>query len=66
MKIPNKQGLQKISINHSSDIDFKDYLNVYKKSPLKLHSFLANDTTFGSGNLFHKIRDKTLQYRKQY
>ena len=25
MKIPNKRELQKIALNHSSDIDFKDF-----------------------------------------
>ena len=30
MKIPNKQELQNIAINHLSDIDFKDFMNFYK------------------------------------
>ena len=30
MKIPNKRKLQQISFNLSSDIDFKDYMNLYK------------------------------------
>ena len=32
MKIPNKRELQQIALNHSSDIDFKDFMNIYKKS----------------------------------
>ena len=31
MKILNKQGLQQIAFNHSSDIDFKGFMNLYKK-----------------------------------
>ena len=31
MKIPNKRELQQIATNHSSDIDFKDFMNIYKK-----------------------------------
>ena len=31
MKIPNKWELQQIAFNHSSDIDFKDFMNIYKK-----------------------------------
>ena len=31
MKIPNKQELLQIALNHSSDIDFKDFMNFYKK-----------------------------------
>ena len=29
MKIPNKRELQQIALNHSPDIDFKDFLNIY-------------------------------------
>ena len=28
MNIPNKQELQQIAFNHSSDIDFKDIMNL--------------------------------------
>ena len=28
MTIPNKQELQQITFNHSSDIDFKDFINL--------------------------------------
>ena len=31
MKIPNKIELQQIAKSHSSDIDFKDFINIYKK-----------------------------------
>ena len=31
MKIPNKRELQQIDLNHSSDIDFKDFMKIYKK-----------------------------------
>ena len=31
MKIPNKRELQQIAVNHSSDIDFKDFMKVNKK-----------------------------------
>ena len=31
MKIPNKRELQQIALSHSSDIDFKDFMKVYKK-----------------------------------
>ena len=30
MKIPNKRELQQIASNHSSDIDFKDFMKLYK------------------------------------
>ena len=35
MKIPNKKELQQIAFNHSSDINFKDFMNLYKKCTAK-------------------------------
>ena len=32
MKISNKQELQQIAFNYSSDIDFKDFTNLYKNA----------------------------------
>ena len=51
MKISNKQELQKIAFNHSLDIDFKDFTNLYKTCTAKPSSFLVIDATFASGNL---------------
>ena len=31
MKIPNKREPQQIALNHSPDIDFKDFIKIYKK-----------------------------------
>ena len=45
MKIPNKRELQQIALNHSSDIDFKDFVKIYKKCTVEPYSFLVNDTT---------------------
>ena len=42
--------LQQIAISHSSDIDFKDFVNIYKKCTDKPYSFLVNDTTLASDN----------------
>ena len=39
MKIPNKRELQQIAFNHSSDIDFQDFINLYKKCTAKPYSF---------------------------
>ena len=51
MKIPNKRELQQIALNHSSDIDFKDFMNIYKKYTKEPYSFLVNVTTLPSDNL---------------
>ena len=50
MKIPNKRELQQVALNHSSDIDFKDFMKVYKKCTDKPYSFLVNDVTLESNN----------------
>ena len=50
MKIPNKRELQQIAFNHSSDIDFQDFMNLYKKCTAKPYSFLVIDTTLTSDN----------------
>ena len=39
MKISNKRELQQIALNHSSDIDFKDYMKVYKKCTAEPYFF---------------------------
>ena len=49
-KIPNKRELQQIAFNHSSDIDFKEFMNFYKKCAAKPYSFLVVDATLASGN----------------
>ena len=56
MKISSKKELHQIALNHSSDIDFKDFLNIYKKCTAEPYSFLVNDTTLPS--------DDPLRFRK--
>ena len=51
MKIPNKRELQQIATNHSSYIDFKDFIKIYKKCTSRPYSFLVNDTTLPSDDL---------------
>ena len=58
MKILNKREFQQIAFNHSSDIDFKDFMNLYKKYFAKLYIFLVIDATLASDE---KIRDEKLQ-----
>ena len=51
LKIPNKRELQQIAFHHSSDIDFKDFINIYKKYAAHQYSFLVIDATLASDNL---------------
>ena len=50
MKIPNKRELQQIALNHSSDINSKDFIKIYKKCTAEPYSFLVNDATLASDN----------------
>ena len=56
MKIPYKREFQQIALNYSSDIDFKDFITIYKKSTAEPYSFLVNDTTL--------LSDNPLRFRK--
>ena len=53
MKIPKKQELQQIAFNHSSDINFKNFMNLYKKCTAKPYSFLVIDATLALDNPSH-------------
>ena len=50
MKISNKRKLMQIAINHSSDINTKDFIEIYRKWTDKPYSFLVIDTTLPSNN----------------
>ena len=50
MKISNKRELQQIGLNHSSDINSKDFIKIYKKCTAKSYSCLVNDATLASDN----------------
>ena len=50
MNIRNKRGLQQIAFTHLSDIDFQDFMNLYKKSTTETYSCPVFDTTLPSNN----------------
>ena len=71
MKIHNKKELQQVAINHSADIDYKDFLKIYRnctKEPYSLkiyrnctkepYSFFTIDTTLPA--------DNPLRFRKNF
>ena len=61
MKIHNKRDLQQIAFSHSSDIDFRDFMNLYKRSTAKPCSFLVIDTILLSDNVLH-FRKNLLEF----
>ena len=56
-KIPNKSKLIQIAINHSSDINTKDFIEIYRKCTDKPYSRLVINTTLPSNN--------SLRFRKK-
>ena len=50
MEIPNKRDLKQVALLHSSDIDFNDFIKIYKKCTAEPYSFLINDTTLPPDN----------------
>ena len=49
MKILKKLELQQIAFNHSSDTDFRDFMNLYQKC-IKKSSSLVYDATLAPDN----------------
>ena len=57
MLIPNKRELQQIALNHSSDINSKGFIKIYKKYTAEPYSFLVNVTL---------ASDNPLRFRKNH
>ena len=49
-KISNKKELQQIAINHSSDVNTKDFTNIFRNYTAEPYSFFVIDTTLPSNN----------------
>ena len=45
IKINNKRELHNIAINHSVDIDYKDFMKIYRECTKEPYSFMTTDTT---------------------
>ena len=50
MKINSKRELQNIAINHSADIDYQDFMNIYRECTKKPFDFLTIDATSPASN----------------
>ena len=58
MKIHNKRELQQITINHSANIDYKDFMKIYKKHISEPYSFSTTDTALPANH--------PLRFRKKF
>ena len=50
MKINNKRELQNIAINHSADVDYKDFMKTYRECTNEPFNFMTIDTTLPTSN----------------
>ena len=50
MKINNRKELQNIATNHFADIDYQDFMKIYRECTREPYSFLTIDTTLPSSN----------------
>ena len=50
MKINNMRELQNTAINHSPDIDYKDFVKIYRECTKEPYNFLTIDGTLPSTN----------------
>ena len=50
MEINNKKELQNIASNHSADIDYKDFVNIYRECTKEPYNFSTIDTTLPANN----------------
>ena len=64
MKINNRKELQNIAINYSADIDYKDFMKIYREYTKEPYSFLtidtklsANDPLRFTNNLFNSYKN---------
>ena len=58
MKINNRKDLQQIAIDHSADIDYKNFLKIYRNCTKEPYSFLTTDTTLPA--------DDPMRFRKNF
>ena len=50
MKINSKRELQNIEINHSADIDYNDFMKIYRERLRESYNVLIIDTTLPASN----------------
>ena len=55
MKTNNRKDLQQIAIDHSADIYYKDFLNIYRNCTKKSYSFLTID-----------VHNPSMKFRKNF
>ena len=57
MKINNRKELQNIAINHSADIDYKDFMKIYIECTKEPFNFLTVYTTLPASDPLRLRKD---------
>ena len=75
MKINNRKELQNNAISHSADIDYKDFMKIYREYIKELYSFLTINTTLPASSslrftdqikiLVNKIKQNEAQHNSE-
>ena len=50
MKINNRIELQNIAINHSGDIDYQDFMKIYRECTKEPYNLFTTDTKLPASN----------------
>ena len=58
MKINNKREFQNIAINHLADIDYQDFIKIYRECTKEPNNFLTIDSTLAASH--------PLRFRKKF
>ena len=61
MTIHDKRELQQIAINHSANIDYKDFLKIYRNCTKEPYYFLTVDTNLPASNSL-RFRKKSIEF----
>ena len=61
LKINSKKELQNIVINHSADIEYREFVKIYRECTKEPYSFLTIDTTLPASDPL-KFRKKLAYY----
>ena len=64
MKINNKRKLQNIAINHSADIDYKDFMKIHREWTKEQYYLLTIDTTLPASDPL-RFRKNLFQFCKK-
>ena len=66
MKITSNRELPNIAINLSADIDYKDFVKIYRECTKKPYSFLTIDTTLPASDRLRIRKNLLPSYKNDY